>query len=367
MVDACQSPRAREAGLPFGGRTGAHNAITDVAGVEVGHVTLVHGDGPLVTGSGPVRTGVTVVLPRGRSQALAPLRAGVHALNGNGEMTGTHWIEEAGIFRGPIALTNTHAVGIAHHALVRWMVRNGGDRGAYPWLLPVVAETCDQWLNDMDGLHVQEQHVLDALDAAGSGPVAEGNVGGGTGMICYGFKGGIGTSSRIASVGGRDYCVGALVQANMGVRPALNVLGVPVGRHMPVVTPRPPREQGSIIAIVATDAPLLPGQAKRLARRAGLGVGRTGTASGDGSGDIFLAFSTAPETGPDAQGLCHASYLPHHHLDPLFEAVVDSVEESIVNALVAARTMVGRDGHRVEAIETAQLLSLVGAASPARS
>ena len=365
MVLAYQTPRGRELGLPFGGRTGAHNAITDVPGVEVGHVTLIRGDGPLATGSGPVRTGVTVVLPRGRSHVLEPLRAGVHALNGNGEMTGTHWIEEAGIFRGPIALTNTHSVGIAHQALVRWTVRNGGNRGAYPWLLPVVAETCDQWLNDMDGLHVLEQHVLEALDSASPGPVAEGNVGGGTGMICYGFKGGIGTSSRVTSVDGRDYRVGALVQANMGVRAALNLFGVPVGRRMPVVTSRPPREQGSIIVIVATDAPLLPGQAKRLARRAALGVGRTGTASGDGSGDIFLAFSTASEMPPDAQGLCHASYLPHHHLDPLFEAVVDSVEESILNALLAARTMVGRDDHRVEAIHAAELLALVRAAHPA--
>jgi len=367
MVVAYQNPRARELGLPFGGRTGALNAITDVPGIEVGHVTLVHGDGPLVRGSGPVRTGVTVVLPRGRPDALVPVRAGVHALNGNGEMTGTHWIEEAGIFRGPIALTNTHSVGIAHQALVRWTVRNGGNRGPYPWLLPVVAETCDQWLNDMDGLHLQEQHVLDALDAARPGPVAEGNVGGGTGMICYGFKGGIGTSSRIATVGGRDYFVGALVQANFGVRHALNICGVPVGRHMPVVTPRPPREQGSIIAVVATDAPLLPGQAKRLARRAGLGVGRTGTASGDGSGDIFIAFSTAPEAGPDAEGLCHASYLPHHLLDPVFEAVVDAVEESIVNALVAAQTMVGRDHHKVEAIATDELMALVRAAHPTTS
>jgi D-aminopeptidase len=365
MVVAYQPQRAREVGLPFAGRTGVHNAITDVPGVEVGHVTLVSGDGPLAIGSGPVRTGVTVVLPRGRGYTLMPVRAGVHALNGNGEMTGTHWIEEAGIFRGPVAITNTHSVGIAHQALVRWTVRQGGDRGAYPWLLPVVAETCDRWLNDMDGMHVQEQHVLDALDSARPGPVAEGNVGGGTGMICYGFKGGIGTSSRIARVHGREYCVGALVQANMGVRPALNLFGVPVGRHMPVATPRPPREQGSIIAVVATDAPLLPGQAKRLARRAGLGVGRTGTASGDGSGDIFLAFSTAPESQADAQGLCHASYLPHHHLDPLFEAVVEAVEESIVNALVAARTMVGRDGHCVEAIDVPELLRLVRGAHPA--
>jgi D-aminopeptidase len=185
-------------------------------------------------------------------------------------------------------------------------------------------------------------------------------------MICYGFKGGIGTSSRITRIGGQEYAVGALVQANMGVRPALNIMGVPVGFHMPVATPRPPREQGSIIVIVATDAPLLPGQAKRLARRAGLGVGRTGTASGDGSGDIFLAFSTAPEGPPAAQGLCHASYLPHHQLDPLFEAVVDSVEESIVNALVAARTMVGRDDHHVEAIDAAALAALVRAAHPSQ-
>lgn len=358
---SAHAPRARDLGLPFPGRHGRHNALTDVAGVAVGHTTLIRGDGPLVVGAGPVRTGVTIVLPRGRHGGLEPVRAGVYALNGNGEMTGTHWIEEAGIFRGPIALTNTHSLGAVHHGLLRWLVGTGVDRGAYPWLLPVVAETCDAYLNDMDGLHVAEEHVHAAIDAAASGPVAEGNVGGGTGMVCYGFKGGIGTASRVVEVAGRDYCVGALVQANMGIRPWLTVLGVPVGKHMPVAraSATAPREQGSIIAVVATDAPLLSGQAKRLARRASLGLGRTGTPSGDGSGDIFLAFSTAHEGDADPEGLCHASYLPHHVLDPLFEGVVEAVEESIVNALVAARTMVGRDGQSAEAIDHEALRALM--------
>lgn len=361
---SAQPPRARDLGLPFGGRPGDHNALTDVPGVAVGHSTLVRGEGPLAVGEGPVRTGVTVVLPRGRAGALEPVRAGIYALNGNGEMTGTHWIEEAGIFRGPIALTNTHSVGIAHQALVRWLAGTGGDRGPYPWLLPVVAETCDSYLNDMDGLHVEEAHVLAAIEGATGGPIAEGNVGGGTGTICYGFKGGIGTASRLVEVAGREYCVGAMVQANMGIRPWLNVLGIPVGQYMSQARADgslAPRELGSIIAVVGTDAPLLSGQAKRLARRASLGLARTGTVSGDGSGDMFLAFSTAGETGPAADGLCRASYLPHHALDGLFEGVAQAIEESIVNALVAARTMVGRDGHRAEAIDHDKLRSLIQA------
>ena len=292
------------------------------------------------------------------------MRAGFYSLNGNGEMTGTHWIEEAGVFRGPIALTNTHSVGIVHQGLVRWMTRTYPQRGAYPWLLPVVAETCDAHLNDMDGLHVEEQHVLAAIASAVGGPIAEGNVGGGTGMVCYGFKGGIGTASRLVSVASATYCIGALVQANMGLRHQLNVLGVPVGERMgrnsrASARGEPLREQGSIVVLIATDAPLLPGQLKRFARRAAIGVGRTGTPSGNGSGDLFLAFSTAPEKGPEANGLCRADHLPQHVLDPLFEGVVEAVEESIVNALTAARTMTGRDGHRVEALNPLGLRELM--------
>ena len=253
-----------------------------------------------------------------------------------------------------------------HQGLIRWLTRTNPERGAYPWVLPVVAETCDAYLNDMDGLHVEEQHVLAAIDSARCGPVGEGNVGGGTGMICYGFKGGIGTASRLVERAGKTYCVGVLVQANMGLRQQLNVCGVPVGerlgdRQRSGSGPLPLREQGSIVVLVATDAPLLSGQLKRLARRATIGVGRTGTPSGDGSGDLFLAFSTAAEGETEPEGLCHAEYLPQHALDPLFQAVVEAVEESIVNALVAARTMIGRDGRRVEAIDHATLVELTQA------
>jgi D-aminopeptidase len=355
--------RARDLGLKFPGRTGPANAITDVPGVEVGQVTLISGHGALQPGAGPVRTGVTVVLPRGKSHSLEPVKAGVYALNGNGEMTGTHWIEEAGIFRGPIGLTNTHSVGMVHHALVRWLSRIDGDRGAYPWFMPVVAETCDAILNDMDGLHVDESHVFDAIAAARPGPVDEGNTGGGTGMICYGFKGGTGSASRIVEVAGTAYRVGVLVQANMGIRPWLNVLGVPVGELLGAATgeiPAPPaREQGSIIVIVATDAPLLASQLKRVARRAALGVGRTGTPGGDGSGDIMLAFSTQADAAPDEGGVCATEHLAHHELDPLFLGVVEAVEESIINALVAARTLVGRDDRRVEALDHGMLVKLL--------
>uniref|UniRef100_C5D0U9 Peptidase S58 DmpA n=1 Tax=Variovorax paradoxus (strain S110) TaxID=543728 RepID=C5D0U9_VARPS len=355
--------RARDLGLRFPGKTGPANAITDIPGVEVGQTTLIHGDGALHVGAGPVRTGVTIVLPRGRSGVLQPVKSGVYALNGNGEMTGTHWIEEAGIFRGPIGLTNTHSIGMVHHALVRWLTRVDGDRGAYPWLMPVVAETCDAMLNDMDGLHVEESHVLEAIAAAAPGAVAEGSVGGGTGMVCYGFKGGTGTASRIVGVAGQDYRVGVLVQANMGIRPWLSVLGVPVGECMPGPGGQhnepAAREQGSIIVVVATDAPLLSSQLKRLARRAALGVGRTGTPGGDGSGDIMLAFSTHSDQAPGDHGVCRTEYLAQHTLDPLFLGVVEAVEESILNALVAARTMVGRNNTRVEALDHSMLVDLM--------
>jgi L-aminopeptidase/D-esterase-like protein len=332
---------------------GRWNAITDVPGLEVGYATVAEG--------ASVRTGVTAVLPRGRpGRATLPVWAGFHALNGNGEMTGTHWIREAGYFLGPIAITNTHAVGLVHHELTRWMVeRAQTEPGPYAWFMPVVAETCDAYLNDMNGFHVTCEHVRTALADARGGAVAEGNVGGGAGMICYEFKGGTGTASRMVSAGGVPFTVGALVQANFGLRPSLRILGVPVGEHLPdhrVFS----AEQGSVIALVATDAPLLPNQLERLARRAALGVGRTGTPAGDGSGDLCLAFSTA-NAEPASAGLASMSFVPHHLLDPVFEATAQAVEEAIVNALLAAETMEGRDGHRVESIDHEALCEVMRA------
>lgn len=357
-------PRARDLGLPFSGVCGAHNAVTDVPGVEVGYSTLIRGSEGLPLGRGPVRTGVTVLLPRGRSPGpAAPLVwAGFHVLNGNGEMTGAHWIKEGGAFAGPVALTNTQSLGIVHQALARWMVQGGGRlAGAYQWNLPVVAETCDAYLNDMNGFHVGEAHVLEAIGAAQGGPIAEGNVGGGTGMVCFEFKGGTGTASRLIELCGGAYTVGCLVQANFGLRPLLRILGVPVGEHLKAGRIWS-AEQGSIIAVVATDAPLMPTQLERVARRAGLGVGRTGTPSGDGSGDLCLAFSTANPVGRKPgrlPGLGHLAFLPNEVLDPLFEATAQAVEEAIVNALVAAYTMEGREGRRAEAIDHVALVEVM--------
>ena len=352
--------RARDLGILFDGETGTHNAITDVPGVEVGYATLIDGEGTLRVGHGPVRTGVTAILPRGKSRDVVPTWAAIYSLNGNGEMTGTHWIDEAGYFLGPICITNTHSVGAAHEATIRWMLRHYGEAfGRYLWAMPVIAETCDVWLNDMNGFHVQAQHVLQALDGAASGTIAEGNVGGGTGMICYEFKGGTGTASRVVTLGQSRYTVGALVQANHGIRPWLTVRGVPVGQHM-TANRLWSTEQGSIIVTLGTDLPLLPIQLKRLARRISIGIGRTGTPSGDNSGDIFLAFSVANPTplgGPFSLGTL--SWCPNEWLDPVFKATVDVVEEAILNALVAARTMVGRDGHRVEAIDHSALARLM--------
>jgi L-aminopeptidase/D-esterase-like protein len=354
--DAVKKPRARDLGLPFPGLFGPCNAVTDVPGVEVGYATLVEADA--------VRTGVTIVLPRGRAgRATSPVWAGFHALNGNGEMTGTHWIREAGWFLGPIAITNTHGVGMVHHALTRWMVEAGQrEPGPYAWFMPIVAETCDAYLNDMNGFHLQEHHVREAISDARGGAIAEGNVGGGTGMICYDFKGGTGTASRVVSAGTGSYMVGALVQANFGLRPALRILGVPVGEHL-----TDDRiwsgEQGSVIALVATDAPLIPTQLERLARRAALGIGRTGTPGGDGSGDLCLAFSTAnePPDNGQAAGLQPMSFLPHPSLDAMFEATAQAVEEAVVNALVAADTMDGRAGRRVQAIDHVALCKVMRA------
>src|SRR5262245_33253161 len=343
---ALAKPRARELGVPFDGMPGASNAITDVPGVEVGHATIISGAGKLEVGKGPVRTGVTAVLPRGRN-ASAPVFAGWFSLNGNGEMTGTTWIEESGLLEGPVLITNTTSVGTVRDATIKWWLAH--HKQAQPWLLPVVAETYDGHLNDTHGFHVREQHVFAALDSAQSGPVAEGNVGGGTGMCCFEFKGGIGSASRKVARASENYTVGVLVQANFGGRRQLQIAGVPVGREIPEATYRS-KEMGSIIIVVATDAPLLPHQLKRLARRAALGLARTGSTAGNGSGDIFVAFSTANFQAANPAGLVNVTMLPNEAMNGLFEATVQATEEAIINALVAAETMTGRDDHRVIAL-----------------
>ena len=350
-------PRARDLGVPFDGTPGPLNAITDVAGVEVGMTTLISGEGALKVGTGPVRTGVTAILPRGRS-SKDQVFAGWFSLNGNGEMTGTTWIEEAGFLEGPVLITNTHSVGVVRDASIKWSVDHGTM--AQAWSLPVVAETWDGSLNDINGFHVKPEHVFAALDGARSGRVAEGNVGGGTGMRCYGFKCGTGTASR--TIDGRlgGYTVGVLVQANHGTRDLLRVAGVPVGKELPQAPSArandPARDRdalgelGSIIIVVATDAPLLPHQLKRIARRATLGLARTGSVSSNGSGDIFIAFSTANADAAAARDAATVSMLSNARIGGVFEATVQATEEAIVNALVAAETMTGIDGNRAEAI-----------------
>ncbi|MBL8699616.1 MAG: P1 family peptidase [Alphaproteobacteria bacterium] len=352
--------RARALGIPFQGRPGRWNAITDVPGVAVGYRTLIAGDGPLVVGKGPVRTGVTAIHPRGRDGAGIPVFAGVHSLNGAGEMTGFVWIEEAGRTELPIVVTNTHSVGLARDALAKWMVANFGAR-MERWVLPVAAETYDGHLNDINGFHVGDADVFAALDDARGGAIDEGSVGGGTGMICYEFKGGSGTASRVVELGGTSGHVGAFVQANFGRREQLAIAGLPVGRWLAAGAPGLP-DHGSVIAVVATDLPLLPHQLKRLARRAGLGIGRSGSIAAHGSGDIFIAFSTANSgyfaDGADARAL---SALPDGALNPVFESVIQAVDEAVLNALVANTTMVGRDGHVVEALPHAPVERWCGA------
>jgi D-aminopeptidase len=349
-------PRARDLGVPFDGTPGALNAITDVAGVTVGHSTIVSGDGPLRVGQGPVRTGVTAVMPRGRDSMAKPSFAGWYSQNGNGEMTGTTWVEESGFLEGPVMITNTHSVGVVRDAVIQWRITSGPpDASGYWWSLPVVAETYDGVLNDINGFHVKERHAFEALDGARGGAVPEGNVGGGTGMVCYGFKGGIGTSSRIVTVGGARYTVGVLVQSNFGRRSQLMIAGVPVGKEIPQAPAQaalagdPARgDLGSIIIVVATDAPLLPHQLKRLARRATLGMARTGGLSGNGSGDIFIAFSTANPDAFKAEGLATLQMVSNEEISAIFDATAWATEESIVNALVAAETMTGAGNRRVE-------------------
>ena len=344
------SIRARALGVPFDGTPGKFNAITDVAGVEVGFTTLISGEGKLEVGKGPVRTGVTAIIPRGHASLNDPVYAGTFSLNGNGEMTGTAWVEESGFLEGPVMITNTHSVGVVRDAVIAWRLAHGAaDKTGYWWSLPVVAETWDGWLNDINGFHVKPADVAHALDTAKGGPVAEGSVGGGTGMICYEFKGGTGTASRVLDKKDGGYTIGALVQANCGRRPQLTIAGVPVGKEIPGSVY--PKDTGSIIIVVATDAPLLPGQLKRLARRASLGLARTGATSGNGSGDLFLAFSTAnPGAANPEKPTVSVQTVPNDRLDPIFDATVQSVEEAIVNALVDNHNMTGRDNHKVEAL-----------------
>ncbi len=364
-VSPAAEPRARDLGVPFDGTPGPLNAITDVAGVLVGHTTLISGSGKLKVGQGPVRTGVTAVLPRGRESLFDPVFAAWFSQNGNGEMTGTTWVEESGFLEGPVMITNTHSVGVVRDATIQWRVAHGAaDASGYFWSLPVVAETWDGWLNDINGFHVKPQHAFHALDSAHAGPVEEGSVGGGTGMICNGYKGGIGTASRRLDASDGGYTVGVLVQCNYGTRDNLRIAGINVGREIPApepytFIPSDITEHGSIIVVVATDAPLLPHQLKRLTRRVTLGLGRNGSISGNESGDIFIAFSTA-NSGAAAEGrVVQLQMLPNDSLDPVFRATVEATEESIVNAMVAAHDMVGVDDHRVIALPHAALRAVL--------
>ncbi len=393
------TPRARDLGIPFNGQPGPLNAITDVAGVTVGHVTLISSPSP----GHEVRTGVTAVLPRGRDSTNVPVFGAWFSLNGNGEMTGTAWLEESGLLDGPVMLTNTHSVGVVRDAVIAWRVRRGdADAGGYWWSLPVVAETWDGYLNDINGFHVRPEHAHAALEAARPGPVEEGNVGGGTGMICHEFKGGIGTSSRQVTIESRLYTVGVLVQANYGIRDTLRIAGAPVGQHLrqhrvytddalaasffrkresdaltpalsqtpasnaltPTLSRKREREKsvgdsGSIIIVVATDAPLLPHQLERVARRATMGLARNGSYAGNGSGDLFVAFSTANSGAVRSGAANSATYLGNDLLDPLFLATVEATEEAIVNAMIAARDMRGQDGHQVLAIPHDELRAVL--------
>jgi D-aminopeptidase len=375
-------PRARDLGIPFDGTPGRYNAITDVAGVEVGHTTLISGQGALVEGKGPVRTGITAILPRGRG-SKEPVFGAWFSLNGNGEMTGTTWVDESGFLEGPVLITNTHSVGVARDATIGWMLRH---QTGFRWALPVVAETYDGVLNDINGFHVKPAHVISALDAARGGPVLEGAVGGGTGMLCNGFKGGIGSSSRLLAPESGAYTVGILVQCNYGSRRGLRVAGVPVGQEFaePMVCvagskppsrdwlrdmprcgerssslDRPHAELGSIIIVVATDAPLLPHQLERLVRRAALGLGREGSIASNYSGDIFIAFSTANRGAAADSGLVSVHMIPNEQLDPLFTATVQATEEAVTNAMVAAETMTGADSIRAYALPHDRLKSIM--------
>jgi len=359
-------PRARDLGIPFDGTPGALNAITDVGGVTVGQTTLISGEGKLVVGQGPVRTGVTAVLPRGNESIADPVFAGWWSLNGNGEMTGTTWMEESGFLIGPVMITNTHSVGVVRDAAIQWRVSHGkiGPDDDW-WSLPIVAETWDGWLNDINGFHVKPEHALHAIESAASGPVQEGNVGGGTGMVCNEFKGGIGTSSRKLTAKEGGYTVGVLVQCNFGRRPNLLIAGVPVGREIPqdpaysAAKSFGDGEFGSIIVVVATDAPLVAHQLKRVARRVSLALGRLGSISGNGSGDIFAAFSTANPGAAAPDHVVDLKMLPNDRIEPIFAATIQATEEAVVNAMIAADTMTGINNHRVIALPHDELRAVL--------
>jgi D-aminopeptidase len=369
--------RARDLGVPFDGTPGKLNSITDVPGVEVGYTTLISGEGKLEVGKGPVRTGVTAIIPRGHDSLNDPVYAGYFSLNGNGEMTGTAWVDESGFLEGPIVITNTHSVGVARDAVIAWRIKHGAaDTTGYWWSLPVIAETWDGWLNDINGFHVKAEDVFNALDAAHGGAIEEGSVGGGTGMICYEFKGGNGTASREINIRTskdappRTFVVGVFLQANFGRRSQLTIAGVPVGKEIPGEVYKSAsadpsfgaQEYGSCIAVVATDAPLLPNQLKRLARRVSLGLARTGTISGNGSGDLFIAFSTANPNVANPDQVTHTvQTIPNDLMDPLFAGVVQATEEAVVNALVDNHSMIGRDHHHVEALSHDRLRELMKA------
>ncbi len=355
---AAASPRARDLGVPFEGTPGPLNAITDVEGVEVGYRTLISGSGKMAPGAGPVRTGVTAIFPRGK-KAVDPVFAGWFTENGNGEMTGTTWVEESGFLYGPVLITNTHSVGVVRDAVIAWQLQHGTPAPlADWWSLPVVAETWDGYLNDINGFHVKPEDADAAMEAAHGGPIAEGNVGGGTGMICFEFKGGTGTASRKLPEKEGGYTVGVLVQCNFGTHHLLRIAGVPVGYEIPG-KPVWDTDTGSIIVVVAPDAPLLPSQLKRIAKRVTLGLGRLGSISGDGSGDIFIAFSTANAGAGLAKKPVSVEMLPNNQMDDLFEATVQATEEAVVNALVAARTMTGYEGHTVQALPHDQLRAVL--------
>jgi L-aminopeptidase/D-esterase-like protein len=346
-------PRARDLGIPFEGVAGPLNAITDVKGVEVGYATIIQGDGKLTVGKGPVRTGVTAIFPQGKS-FRGRVFAAWHTLNGNGEMTGTTWVEESGSMGSPVLITNTHSVGTVRDAVIEWYAKRSSRESYYGDLsLPVVAETYDGFLNDIDGFHVKKEHVFQALDSAKSGPIAEGNVGGGTGMTAHGFKGGTGTSSRVLTAGQGGYTVGVLVQANYGARDLLRIAGVPVGKEITDLMPERGKAsdgQGSIIVVVATDAPLLPHQLKRLVKRVSLGIGDMGGRGENSSGDIFIAFSTANPDISKTSEIAQLTMLPNERINPLFRATVNATEEAIVNAMIAAETMKGINGNTAYAI-----------------
>lgn len=355
-----QKPRARDLGIPFVGTPGVFNAITDVQGVEVGYSTIISGKGENTVGNGPVRTGVTAIFPRGKAKKFSPVYANWYSLNGNGEMTGTTWVTESGFLETPIMITNTNSVGVVRDAVLKWYVDTDWYSGEDWWYTyPVVAETYDGFLNDIYGFHVKEKHVLEAIENSSSGQIAEGNIGGGTGMMCLGFKGGTGTSSRVLKIKDSSYTVGAIVQSNFGAKRNLSIAGVPVGVELKdtlnSVFNGPPKSRrqegdGSIIVIIATDVPLLPHQLKRIAQRIPLGIGIVGGRGSNGSGDIFLAFSTANEGAFNRDDIASITSMPNDLLMPVFEATVQVVEEAIINAMIAAETMEGINGNTSYAI-----------------